>query len=106
MKVLRSTISALIIGSAAAHGTAVLADGKALYTAKNCHTCHGADGKAPIAPNYPKLSGQNAAYLEAQTLDIKSGKRANGLTAAMKPFVMTLTDAEIKQISQFLAGVK
>ena len=81
-------------------------DGKALYTAKKCHTCHGADGSKPLVPTYPKIAGQNAPYLEAQMKDIRDGKRNNGLSVAMKPFTMGLTDAEIKAIAKFLNGVK
>lgn len=82
------------------------ADGKALYTEKNCHTCHGADGKAPIMPLYPKLAGQNKEYMVAQMKDIKSGKRANGLSAAMKAMVMNVSDEEFVAIAEYLANVK
>ena len=33
------------------------ADGAALYN-KLCQTCHGAEGKAPIMPQYPKLTAK------------------------------------------------
>lgn len=82
------------------------ADGKALYTEKNCHTCHGADGKAPIMPLYPKLAGQNKEYMVAQMKDIKSGKRNNGMSAAMKAMVMNISDAEFEAIAEYLANVK
>jgi len=85
---------------------AASADGAALYTAKLCNTCHGADAKTPIMPTYPKLAGQNADYLAAQTKDIRDGKRTNGMSAAMKGLVATLTDDEIKEISDYMAGLK
>ena len=46
------------IGLAASFSfSAAAADGAALYTAKNCQTCHGAEGKAPIMGAYPKING-------------------------------------------------
>lgn len=82
-------------------------DGKALYTAKSCHTCHGPEGKKPTVPDmYPIVSGQSAKYIENQIKDIKSGKRSNGMSAAMKPFTMALTDEEITAIATYLSNVK
>ncbi|MCG8429011.1 MAG: c-type cytochrome [Chromatiales bacterium] len=78
---------------------------QALYTAKLCGTCHGMDADTPIQPSYPKLAGQNSAYCQAQVKDIKSGARANGLTAAMKPMVATLTDAEIATLCDYIQGL-
>ncbi len=86
--------------------TVSAADGAALYTAKFCQTCHGAEGKAPIMPLYPKIAGQNKEYLSAQMKDIKSGKRANGMSGAMKAMVATVSDAEIDAIAEYLSKVK
>lgn len=92
--------------------TAALADGAALYAEKTCIACHGKEGKKPLLAAYPKLAGQNAAYLELQMLDIKSGARANGSSAAMKGVMVSpegnsmISDGEIKEIAQYLAKVK
>ena len=82
------------------------ADGKALYTAKMCVTCHGAEGKAPIMPLYPKVNGQSKEYTLAQMKDIKSGKRNNGMSAAMKAMVANVSDAELEAIATYLSTVK
>ena len=87
-------------------GSAMAQDGKALYAAKGCPACHGADGKAPIMPVYPKLAGQNAAYAEQQIKDFKANKRTNAQAALMMGMVAALTDAEIKAITTYLANVK
>ncbi len=84
-------------------GNVVAADGAALYVAKGCSACHGADAKSPIMPAYPKLAGQNASYALNQMKDIKSGARNNGQTAAMKGIVMAMPDAELKAIADWLA---
>ena len=38
--------------------------------------------------------------------DMKSGARANGQSAVMKPFVSVLTEDEMKQISDYLSKEK
>jgi cytochrome c len=83
-----------------------MADGKALYLEKTCVACHGKDAKKPLTPEYPKLAGQNAKYAENQMLDIKSGKRANGNTAAMKGVMHLVSDAEIKELAKYLSEIK
>ena len=82
------------------------ADGATLYTAKLCQTCHGAEGKAPIMPQYPKLNGQNKEYLLAQMKDIKSGARSNGMAAAMKAMVANVSEEEMSAIADYLSQVK
>ena len=81
-------------------------DGAKLYAEKTCNACHGAKGDKPLMPNYPKVAGQNAAYIEQQMQDIKSGARSNGQTAAMKGVMHLVNDAEIKAISVFLSKLK
>ena len=98
----------LIFAAAAAASFAVpaLADGKALYLEKTCIACHGKDAKKPLTPEYPKLAGQNAKYAERQMLDIKSGARANGNSAAMKGVMHLVSDEEIKELAKYLSEIK
>jgi len=100
MKMIKTVVAAGLLLA----GTQVFADGAALYTSKLCVTCHGADGGAPIQPTYPKLSGQNSAYCQAQVKDIKSGARSHGMTMAMKPLVQNVSDDEIAAICDYLAS--
>lgn len=81
-------------------------DGGKLYVEKTCTACHGKDGKTPLMPDYPKIAGQNKAYMEKQMQDIKSGKRANGNSAAMKGVMDLVNDAEIKDIAEYVAKLK
>ncbi len=83
--------------------SAAAADGAELYKTKLCNTCHGDAGKAPIMPVYPKLAGQNADYAAQQIKDIRDGKRANGLSAAMKPMAAQVNDDEVKAIADYLS---
>ena len=86
-----------LVGNAAA-------DGAALYKAKACFSCHGADAKTPIMPVYPKLAGQNADYAYNQMMDIKSGARANGQSAAMKGIMASVSEAEAREIANWLSS--
>lgn len=92
--------------TAALAAPAFAADGAKLFNEKTCNACHGAEGKKPLMPTYPKLAGQNAAYAEQQMKDIKSGARNNGQTAAMKGVMHLVNDEEMKAISEYLAKVK
>jgi cytochrome c len=104
MKVIKTAVVAAGMAGILLGATNASADA-ALYTAKLCNTCHGADGNTPIQPTYPKLAGQNSAYCQQQVKDIKGGVRTNGMTAAMKPLVAAVTDEEITKICDYLAGL-
>ena len=82
------------------------ADGEALYASKGCLACHGADGKSPIAPAYPKVVGQSKEYTEQQMKDIKSGARSNGQSAVMKGIMAAVSDEEITALSEYLSGLE
>ena len=99
---MKKAIAMMALLSLGVAGNAV-AGGADLYKAKACFSCHGADAKTPIMPTYPKLSGQNADYAYNQMMDIKSGKRANGASAAMKGIMASVSEAEAKEIAQWLA---
>ncbi len=104
MKMIKSMILTAGVAGMLMGATAASADA-ALYTAKLCQTCHGADAKSPIQPTYPKLAGQNSGYCQQQVKDIKSGARANGMSMAMKPLVQALSDDDIAKICDYVAGL-
>ena len=81
-------------------------DGAALYKDKTCNACHGPTGNKPLMPNCPEVAGQNAAYMEQQMKDIKSGARSNGQSAAMKGVMHLVNDEEIKAIADYLSKLK
>lgn len=88
------------------NGSALAADGAALYTAKGCGACHGADGKTPIMPLYPKVAGQSKEYVTQQMNDIKSGARSNGQSVAMKGIMASVSDEETAAIAEYISGLK
>ncbi len=102
----------LVAALAALTSGVAMADGAALYAEKTCVACHGKEGKKPMTPTFPKLAGQNAAYLEQQMRDIKTGARANGSSAAMKGVMVNpegdqlVSDSDIKEIALYLSKLK
>lgn len=99
-------LAAVALSSAMVSGQAFAADGAKLYADKTCTACHGKDGKTPLMPDYPKIAGQNVKYIEKQMVDIKSGARANGNSAAMKGVMVIVSDAEIKALAEYVAKLK
>jgi len=97
--------SLLVAGIFMLSASAFAADGAAVYTAKGCTACHGADAKSPIMPQYPKIAGQNKEYIAQQLKDIKSGARNNGQTAAMKGVMAAVSDDEIATLAEYLSGL-
>ena len=64
-----------------------------------CAACHAPDGNSALAM-YPKLAGQNEAYIARQLAQFKSGKRENPV---MLPFVVDLTAQDMADIGAFYA---
>ncbi|MCP3984528.1 MAG: c-type cytochrome [bacterium] len=80
-------------------------DGASLYAQRTCIACHGPDAKTPILPEYPKLAGQNPAYMLQQMLDIKSGARSNGNTPAMRGVMHLVTEDEMKVLADWISSL-
>ena len=102
-----SMLSAIVLSAMAAPAYSL--DGGAIFKnpAKGgCAACHGKDAKSPIMNSYPKLAGQNEGYLLQQLKDIKSGKRNNGMTAAMKGIMHMVNDEEMAALAKYISGLK
>lgn len=93
--------SALCIASlAAAFAVAAAGDpsaGKAKAAA--CMACHGPDGNS-VSAEWPKLAGQNPAYIVKQLGDFKSGRRVNQV---MSPMAQPLGAKDIEDIAAYFA---
>lgn len=68
-----------------------------------CAGCHSPNG-AGIPAQYPRLGGQHAEYTEAQLLAFRSGARGNN--AQMTTIASRMNDAEIKAVSDYIAGLR
>ena len=74
--------------------------GAGAYANKGCIACHGASGKAPIAPNYPVLGGKDAAFISGELKKFKSGERKEPTMNAM---AAALSDSDMDNIAAYLA---
>lgn len=68
-----------------------------------CAACHGATG-AGIPGQYPRLAGQWSEYTEAQMVAFRQGTRHN--SPVMTAVSARLSDAEIKAVSDYIAGLR
>jgi len=68
-----------------------------------CMSCHGPAGTG-IPPRFPSVSGQHAAYSQKQLLDFKAGTRNND-SEIMTRTAFLLSEAEIKAVSEYMAGL-
>lgn len=65
-----------------------------------CFICHGVDGESS-SPVFPRLAGQNAAYVARQLGDYKSGKRAS---TTMQPMVADLGPEDFDALGAYFAA--
>ncbi|EKE17910.1 MAG: hypothetical protein ACD_10C00217G0001 [uncultured bacterium] len=70
-----------------------------------CAGCHGPAG-AGLPAQYPRLSGQFAEYTETQLKAFRAGERANDPEQMMRTIAAKLSDAEIKAVSEYAAGLR
>lgn len=70
-----------------------------------CTSCHGPTG-AGVPAQYPRLAGQYAEYTTAQLAAFRSGERANDPNSMMRMIAARLSDAEIKAVSEYIAGLR
>lgn len=70
-----------------------------------CVACHGLDGNGtePTNPEFPKLAGKQAEYLNKQLKDFKAGKRKNEIMTGM---VANLTPDDMANLSLYYASQK
>jgi cytochrome c553 len=68
-----------------------------------CAGCHSPNG-AGIPAQYPRIGGQHADYAEAQLVAFRGGARANN--AEMTAIAARLSDAEIKAVADYVAGLR
>lgn len=87
--------------------------GEQVYRAGNletkvpaCTGCHSPKGMGNAPAGFPRLSGQYADYIEKQLKNFRSGERANdGEARIMRTIAEHMSDAEIKAVSAYIAGL-
>jgi cytochrome c553 len=68
-----------------------------------CAGCHSPNG-AGIPAQFPRISGQHADYAEAQLVAFRGGVRTNSVQ--MSAIAAKLSDAEIKAVADYIAGLR
>ena len=91
---------ALLIGAA----SLMAADGAAL--AKKCAGCHGADFSKKALGKSKVVKGWDAAKIEAALKGYKDGSYGGPMKGLMKGQVASYSDADIKAVSEYIAGLK
>ena len=83
-------------------GQSIYRGGIAAKGVPACAACHSPTG-AGIAAQYPLLGGQWADYTNAQLIAFREGVRKN--SSQMTAIATKLSDAEMKAVSDYMAGL-
>lgn len=83
-------------GTAAAAGDSTAGKEKSAL----CASCHGTDGNS-TDPQFPRLAGQHANYLERALMDYRSGARKNPIMAG---FAGGLSDTDIANLAAYFSS--
>jgi cytochrome c553 len=68
-----------------------------------CAGCHSPNG-AGVPAQYPRLSGQHAAYTASQLVAFRDGIRKN--SPQMSQIAIKLNDREIRAVADYIAGLR
>ncbi|MES2676048.1 MAG: c-type cytochrome [Pseudomonadota bacterium] len=91
--------------NALALGAKVYRAGNLANGVPSCTGCHAPDGKGNAPAGYPRVSGQHADYIEKQLISFRAGNRTNDADMTMRSIAEKLSDAEIKAVANFIAGL-
>lgn len=86
----------------------LLAQGKEIYdegvvgsAVPACSGCHNEDGSG--TDKFPRIAGQNVAYVVQQLMNFKSGERANDARALMRAVAKRMNKKEIQAVAEYVA---
>lgn len=94
----------------------LVAQGESIYRSgimekgvPSCIACHGPRGNGNGPALYPRLGSQNAAYVEKQLNDYKSGARAANTDANIKVMMRQISQKlsadEMKAVASYVSGL-
>ena len=99
--------------TAAKFDAALLAKGQDIYrggitetAVAACMGCHNPTGEGNGPAAYPGLKGQHPEYIAAQLQKFKDGSRANDAGKMMRNVANRMSDAEMKAVAAYVAGLK
>lgn len=97
--------TAQVAGSTSTAGKAIYRDGIEHDNVPACASCHALDGKG-LAPEFPRLAGQHAAYIASQLRAFRSDDRLSNPNAMMRELSAHLSDADIDAVALYIAGMR
>ena len=71
-----------------------------------CMGCHSPGGSGNGPAGWPSLKSQHADYLVNQMQNFKQGKRSNDVGSMMRNVVARMSDAEMKSVAAYIAGIQ
>lgn len=90
----------------------LLALGQIIYRGGNlnsgvpaCSACHGATGAGNAEAGYPALAGQQMDYVIQTLHNFREDKRSNDDQGIMRDIAKKMTEAEIKAVASYIAGL-
>lgn len=87
-----------------AKGQQIYLEGVLATAAPACGGCHGEDGTGN--DKFPRLNGQNQAYVISQLANFKSGARNNDPKGVMRAVAKRLTDEEMAAVAEYIVTLK
>jgi cytochrome c553 len=70
-----------------------------------CASCHGADGRSTVMPQYPKIGGQTAEYVVIALKAYRDGRRLGTYAAIMAAVAKPLSDADIANLAAYVESL-
>lgn len=71
-----------------------------------CMGCHSPDGNGNGPAAWPSLKGQHPEYIVAQLQKFQQGLRANDTGSMMRNVVARMSEAEMKSVAAYAAGIQ
>ncbi len=70
-----------------------------------CLACHGPAGLGNPLAEFPRISGQHAAYVVEQLKAFREGKRIDNQHQMMSTIAKKMSDAEISALASYISGL-
>lgn len=86
-------------------GRTLWVEGKTGKGVPACASCHALDGSG-LAPEFPRLAGQHAAYVAKQLRAFRADSRLSNPNAMMRAVSAPLSDADIEAIAEYVAALR
>ena len=95
----------LPVGAAATDGERIWLRGIPEEKIPACASCHAVDGHG-LPPEFPRLAGQHAQYLERQLREFRADRRASNPNQMMRVIAHKMSDSEIMSVASYIAVLR